>query len=141
MSNIKLNKSRILDIRHWILDIGYSKGFTLVEILVAITIIATISILAIPNLRKFGEDQKLSDTSGDLIRILKEAQSSSMSGITCSGVPSIGWEVQSNGASYSLVCKSANAPETIYTKPILDVTVKCSGNSSFTIKRLGKHAR
>lgn len=102
------------------------RGFTLVEILVAITIIGLVSVLAIPNLRKFNEDQILTDTSNDLVRVLKQAQSSSMSGIQCAGVASTSWELSVTSTGYSLVCKNATGSDTTYTKTISELTITCN---------------
>lgn len=76
-----------------------SKGFTLIEILVAIAIIGLIGVVAIPNYRKFQEDQQVTTDSGNLVQALKLAQSNALTSVQspqCSP-PSfsvtVGWDV------------------------------------------------
>lgn len=68
-----LNKSRVF----------LNAGFTLVEVLVAITILALIGAVAIPNLRQFNQSQEVDNASADLLRVLRQAQSSASSGTAC----------------------------------------------------------
>lgn len=76
-------------------------GFTLVEILIALAILAVIGTVAIPNLRQFNSDQELSNTTSNLIRLLQQTQSSSQSQIACinsqpltTNNPAVYWDLQ-----------------------------------------------
>lgn len=94
------------------------KGFTLIEILITITILAIILSLSIPNLRRFNQDQALAEGVSNIIQVLRQAQSSTMSGIRCSnGKPSSDWIVELKKASYSLrITCDAQASPTIENK-------------------------
>jgi prepilin-type N-terminal cleavage/methylation domain-containing protein len=61
------------------------KGFTLIEILIAIAIIGLISAVAIPNLRRFNSENVVNVTTQDMVRLIRQAQSSAASGIKCNG--------------------------------------------------------
>ncbi len=59
------------------------KGFTLVEILVSIGIMALLTAVTIPNLREFSKNQELDNTASKVLNTLKTAQSSANSRIKC----------------------------------------------------------
>lgn len=89
-----------------------SGGFTLVELLIAILIIAVISTVTIPNIKKFGTDQQLNDAANNIINVLKQAQSGDMSDIRCNSTASTQWNFNFlTNTTYSLSCQSG-APET-----------------------------
>ncbi len=99
-------------------------GFTLVEILIAISILALVAVAGIPNLRKFSNDEQVKSASTDLVRTLKQAQVSAMAGTKCpnQGASDLvdAWFVNINSLSYQLVCQSLQGglvpnPETIKT--------------------------
>lgn len=80
-----------------------SRGFTLVEILVAISILALIGAISIPNLRRFNDTQTLQNATNDLARVLREAQSSANSRVSCSQtLVARNWAVRISGNSYQL---------------------------------------
>ena len=72
-----------------------SKGFTLIEILVAVSIIAIIAVIVIPNLRRYNEEQILRNAASQLAQHFRQAQSSSHSRIKCpDGTPSTSWGIK-----------------------------------------------
>ena len=82
------------------------KGFTLVELLIAILIILVISVLAIPNIKKFSQDQEIEDASNSVINVLRLAQSNAMSSIKCSGsLASSNWVAEFQKTTFRLYAK------------------------------------
>lgn len=81
-------------------------GFTLVEILVAIAIISIISVIAIPNFRRFSEETVLKNEVSTLVQVLKKAQSNAQASLNCAdGKASRKWSVDLSAAGshqYSL---------------------------------------
>ncbi len=91
-------------------------GFSLLEILIAIAVLSIATAIAIPNLRKFNEDQSLTNSKGDLVRSIRQAQSNAQSGVLCTsnGQTSVSWGVKftaaANATQYYIVadCKAAD---------------------------------
>ncbi len=114
-------------------------GFTLIEILIAIGILATVAILAIPNFRSFNNNRQLDDAVADITRLMRQAQSSASSGITCPGTTNIshyGWKVRikkdGDNLNYSLLCTYKNPPPSNSYTHVL-VVAKSAKLASFTI--------
>lgn len=77
------------------------KGFTLVEIIVAISIIGLVAALITPNLRTFNQNQQLETAAADLVQALKQTQSSAMSRIACpSSFPTSEWRIKITPTGY-----------------------------------------
>lgn len=119
------------------------KGFTLVEILVAITILSVAAVVAIPNLKKFNEDQELNNTSSDIIRVLRQAQSGMASSIICKEqTSSDSWKVSivssdASQLSYTLYCNykdasGGDASIIVYTKQVPGITLDFTKSSCDT---------
>lgn len=86
-------------------------GFTLIEILIVISIIGVTAAAAVPGLRKFGDDQKLDAASSNILQVIKQAQSSAKSGVRCAnGYNSTKWTLDLRQNIYSLrvECSSGN---------------------------------
>jgi prepilin-type N-terminal cleavage/methylation domain-containing protein len=81
-------------------------GFSLVEILVALTILAVIGVVAIPNFRKFNSDQDLTNATSNIIRLLQQSQTGSQSKVAC--VNSQPLNTNNPAISWNLVVSSAN---------------------------------
>lgn len=62
---------------------NFNTGFTLVELIVAISIVAVMSVLAIPNLRRFTEVQTLNADVGRVQTLIRQAQANTQSGVIC----------------------------------------------------------
>lgn len=71
-----------------------NSGFTLLEILIAISIIALIGIVAIPNLRRYNNLQIVKNSASEFKNTLKNAQSRANSNVKCSDTKSsVAWKV------------------------------------------------
>lgn len=68
-------------------------GFTLIELMVVITIMAIVGTFSIVNYRSFGEDQDLKSAVLDLKTFLKTAQTNATSKVLCEGNPPTVWRV------------------------------------------------
>lgn len=93
-------------------------GFTLVELLVAIGLMVMVTAVAIPSLRNFNKDQQLTETASKIADILKNAQSSSNSGIQCpAGEVAEYWSVVIGTSNYNLIsrCLTSQSNKTIFT--------------------------
>lgn len=80
------------------------RGFTLVEVLISIAMLALIATIALPNFRRFNEDQTLKNTTANLISSLKTAQNNAQTGVKCpDGVSTPqSWSVIITGTASSL---------------------------------------
>lgn len=72
------------------------KGFTLIEILLAIAILGMVTVIAMPNLSRFNRGQQLNFTTERIIQGLKQSQSSALSGIKCPNQPAKSWNFSLN---------------------------------------------
>lgn len=68
-------------------------AFTLVELLVVITILGIIGAYTISNYRSFGEEQKLKSAALDIQSLLRQAQINATTGVKCNNSPAKGWRV------------------------------------------------
>jgi len=95
-----------------------NSGFTLVELLVSIGLIAVVTAISIPNLRNLNKDQESNYAASQLVNTLKTAQSSASSRITCpGGQTSLSWQVNLNisgsSDSYNMVCNHSSGSSTV----------------------------
>ncbi len=79
------------------------KGFTIVEILVVITLMAVAAVIVVPNFRKFNEGQDLTQAVDDFKQALRITQSSAMSSIKCSSYPASKWKVSVKSAQFQTI--------------------------------------
>jgi prepilin-type N-terminal cleavage/methylation domain-containing protein len=90
-------------------------GFTLVEVLITISILAMVGTVGIPGYRRFNGIQQVYKSSAELTRSLKAIQTKSQSQIQCSdGLPSLGFVLKFTSAStYTLITKCLKTDATI----------------------------
>lgn len=70
------------------------RGFTLIEILISISILALIAAISLPNIRKFGEDELIKAAASNLTQFLRKAQANAQTGVKCpNGEISQSWVV------------------------------------------------
>lgn len=78
-----------------------NRGFTLIEIIIAVTIIGLVAAMAMPNLRNFNKTQELEAAAANLVQALKKTQSNAMSRIACpSGKPTSAWKIAITETGY-----------------------------------------
>lgn len=96
------------------------KGFSLLEILIAVGIIGLLSAVAFPNLRGFLKQQEIDGTALEVLSALKIAQSSAQSRIKCpKDEVSDTWIVRLSDQDYSLisVCETSGEQFIFSNKP------------------------
>lgn len=82
-----------------------SQGFTLVEILVAVAIVAALAVAIIPNYIRFNAQQVLNNDTSKLIQTLNQAHANAQSSVNChNGQPSSFWSVSLTSSNLSLNC-------------------------------------
>ncbi|OGE30615.1 hypothetical protein A2631_03600 [Candidatus Daviesbacteria bacterium RIFCSPHIGHO2_01_FULL_44_29] len=119
-----------------------SRGFTLIEILVTIGILAMLSLFIIPNFRRFNDEQILRNSSSDLLQAIRKAQINAQAHVRCpDNNPSFSWGVtiDPSEASYKLVaeCQDPTVNYTTYDFSEAGTSLP-SGVSINTITNLDK---
>lgn len=86
-------------------------GFTLVELLVVISIMAILGVVAFVNFKDFAQDQVINKAIGQIQTALRLAQANATSGVTCLGLGGADWSVQirPDGINVDLICGPSNA--------------------------------
>jgi type II secretory pathway pseudopilin PulG len=83
-----------------------SGGFSLVELLLSLSLIGLVVVVALPNLKSFSKTQEIDATAARLVDILENAQSSASSHIQCPGGQAAGnWSLVLGANDYTLNCK------------------------------------
>lgn len=107
-------------------------GFTLVELLVVITIMGLAGVYTLSNYSTFGEEQKLKNAALDIQSLLKQAQANSASNLKCQNQDNVGWQVVfTNNTSLDLKCRNSSG-----IQPVKNFPLPGSGNitiSGFTL--------
>jgi prepilin-type N-terminal cleavage/methylation domain-containing protein len=86
-------------------SVNFSRGFTLIELILVLAIIATIASIAIPAVANFEKHQRVGETADEIVALARWAQSEAVvRGITfrLNFNPGTGqyWVTRQNGASY-----------------------------------------
>ncbi len=69
------------------------RGFTLIEIMIVVSIIGMVSAVAIPSFRKFNDEQALKNAAAQMTQIFRKIQNNAQSRVNCTdNNPSSGWE-------------------------------------------------
>lgn len=108
----------------------FKTGFTLVEVLVTVGILLVASAVAIPNLARFSQDQELSNTTSDIITLLRQAASNAQSGVKCRGdETSISWSVDFSSIKYFLKAECGDPGDPASVTTIAHSTDKLLGTT------------
>lgn len=108
-------------------------GYTLVELLVVLTIISIVGILVFVNFRTLSEDQVLKKAIGQVQTSFRLAQSNATSGYLCAGQGGASWSVQfgSDNTKVEIYCDKTTMVQKSYTLENATVTsIQGSGCSS-----------
>lgn len=135
------------------LNSNYSqRGFSLLEIMVALAVLSVIAVVSIPNYRKFSETQAIKNSHGDMIKYLRLAQSSASTQTNCSSnKPAQNWSfvINTSTKAYSIVTSCFNPatdttptletkdPFTLPSYINITTTPGCSGDFKVTFTRTG----
>ncbi|RJP46339.1 MAG: type II secretion system protein, partial [Armatimonadetes bacterium] len=75
-------------------------GFTLIELMVVVAILATLTVVLVPQFNNFKKTQDLADAASELQTVLRLAQSNAVSSVNCNnGDRAKNWEVGFTGGS------------------------------------------
>lgn len=104
-------------------DILQSAGFSLVELMVVITIIITSGILVLPRLTQFRASSEIQEQASKILSVVKQAQTNAQSGAQCGDQFSpegltVSWKLIVTTNSYTIepVCSTGSAlPSASYT--------------------------
>lgn len=85
-------------------------GFTLIELVIAISIMAIIGVITFANYKSFGEDQNLKNTVLDIQSLFRTAQTSATTNAKCNTQFGATWQVEfSNRSTINLKCQNPPA--------------------------------
>lgn len=89
-------------------------GFTLVELLVVITIMAVLGIYSVANYRQFGEDRNLKNAVLDIQTQLRATQTDATTNTICNTVSGATWELafSPDKVTTTLSCQEPSGPLT-----------------------------
>lgn len=109
-----------------------SEGFTLVELLVAISIATVLGVVAFINIGSFRNDQDMQSTSQSLVQFFRLAQTNATSNVNCNGKTGATWIVEFMDVdTVNLKCDIAGSQVLISTlnhKPNMQFIIKDGQN-------------
>ena len=95
-------------------------GFTLVELLVVISIMALMSMTALINFKNFRSDAAIKVAASDLQSLIRIAQSNATSRINCGSNPGAIWMIESRDSkTFDLKCYISDPTRAITKKTVL----------------------
>ncbi len=90
------------------------KGYTLVKLLVVMTILSIIGLTSFINLGNFREDKLLDVSWTNLQSLIRAAQSNASTGVFCSGVGGATWSIEfKDNKTINLNCQAASQQNAI----------------------------
>lgn len=103
---------------------GRIRGFTLVELMVVISVMAIVGVMAFANYNSLGQDQNLKLAASDVQSILRLAQANATSRIKCNNDTSgsgANWIVsfETNKTTINLLCQIGAGPQVASASPLL----------------------
>lgn len=103
-----------------------SLGYTLIELLVALSILGITGAVVLVNFGSFKGDQTLRNTLAELQSLIREAQSNATSGVKCNGAGEANWNIKflSDKTTIILDCQTVSNPV-----PITQKTVNLNANN------------
>jgi len=103
-------------------------GFTLVELLVVMAVMAIVGVFTLANYKSFGEDQNFKNAALDVQSFLRLAQSNSTSGLKCQSQDTLGWIVVfTNATELDLECQNSSGITSSLKKLSLPADISISG--------------
>lgn len=104
------------------------RGFTLVELLVVISIIVIFGIMAFANFKDFSQEQVTNKALGQIKTLLHLAQSNATTSTTCEGEGGVSWAVNFvDSSNIQLICgPQSKVQQTLSLENATIVAIKCS---------------
>jgi len=89
---------------------AHSPGYTLIELLITISIMAILSTIAFVNFKDFAQEGVLNRAVGQVQTLLRLAQTNATTGLKCNDSPAESWmiEFETNQTEIQLKCKSSS---------------------------------
>lgn len=89
-----------------------NNGFSLIEMLIAISIVSLVGFFSIPQLRQFSKDQAFENVALDFKNSIRLVQSKALQSIKCTNKQSSKWVVKIQPSSYQIIPYCQNGDNT-----------------------------
>lgn len=92
------------------------RGFTLIELLIVISIMAILTVAAIPGFNEYNRNQKINDAASNLQSVIRQVQNNAQTGTVCSnGSKATYWyiDLPFNGTNYSVGANCETGTQTL----------------------------
>lgn len=108
------------------------KGFSLIELMVTVAIVSTLSVLIFPNLKSFKSDQEFKEAVLNMQEVIKTAQANAFNGVKINNTTEAkNWCVEFGSNVYSL---KANCQDTL---PVQIKEYKFSPHTIYGVRTIG----
>lgn len=108
------------------------RGFSLIEILTAVSIMGLIAFIAVPSINRFSSDQTLKNTANELVAYIQTVQNNSRNKVVCSTSNSskIWWLMFKDSTTYQITASCADSSFNSYPQNRLpsDTTLSVCNN-------------
>ena len=105
-------------------------GFTLVELIVVVSITSLMGVFAMVNIGSFRKEQELTSAASDIQSAIRLAQTNATNSVKCNGMASVPWSIElKDKNTINLVCSNQSTPVALKsTVQISDIkgTTSCS---------------